>query len=237
MKLHGGYIGVESEGEGKGSSFYIDIPISRKETTDDDVVEAVRTFASTIHHSNTNSSDASHSTKSVAVSLRGSTGASSRSSVSSRGSLIRKKVRVGIQPVPEFYSEQNDVYAKYYSKKILIVDDSSTNRKLVNRLLADKIGLRDEAIDGIDAVAKCKHSIDSGNAYDIVMMDYSMPNMDGPTATREIRSLGFRGVIVGVTGMSHDSDVQTFINAGADRVMIKPLDAEEFWDAVCGRLI
>ena len=51
-----------------------------------------------------------------------------------------------------------------------------------------------------------------------------MPNMDGPTATEAIRSLGYRGRIVGVTGNAMQHDIDHFLRKGADRVMVKPVD-------------
>jgi hypothetical protein len=44
--------------------------------------------------------------------------------------------------------------------------------------------------------------------------------------------MGFTGVIVGVTGNAHESDVAEFMRAGTNRVMVKPLDADEFWTTV-----
>jgi len=67
--------------------------------------------------------------------------------------------------------------------------------------------------------------------YDVILMDYQMPNMDGPTAIRAIRSLGYKGVIFGVTGNVMALDQQEMIAAGADDVLPKPFDIDKFWDA------
>ena len=124
--------------------------------------------------------------------------------------------------------------AQFFNKRILIVDDAALNRKLVNRLLRDKIANRDEAVNGRQACEMVAAAHAEGKPYDVIMMDYFMPEMDGPTAVKEMRSRGFVGIIVGVTGNAHASDIATFTLAGANEVMIKPLDADEFWDTVCG---
>jgi CheY-like chemotaxis protein len=66
--------------------------------------------------------------------------------------------------------------------------------------------------------------------YDAVLMDFIMPNMDGPTATRAIRALGYEGLIVGVTGNALDSDIQHFLLSGAVKVLTKPLQLSDFQD-------
>eukprot|EP01037_Dinobryon_pediforme_P031109 gene31109-35462_t len=68
-------------------------------------------------------------------------------------------------------------------------------------------------------------------AYDVILMDYQMPNMDGPTAIRELRRLGFRGLIFGLTGNAIECDKMEMMAAGADKVFIKPFDTGMFWEA------
>ena len=59
-----------------------------------------------------------------------------------------------------------------------------------------------------------------------------MPVMDGNIAAREIRGRGYNGIILGVTGNAVAEDVRNFELAGADMVVIKPLDAKKFEDAL-----
>jgi len=42
--------------------------------------------------------------------------------------------------------------------------------------------------------------------FDVVLMDYQMPNMDGPTAIKAIRQLGYGGIIMGLTGNAMQCD-------------------------------
>jgi CheY-like chemotaxis protein len=67
--------------------------------------------------------------------------------------------------------------------------------------------------------------------YDVILMDFVMPVMDGPTATKAIRALGFTGPIIGLTGNAMDSDLKLFRAQGATDVLTKPMKIEDF-DAV-----
>ena len=62
------------------------------------------------------------------------------------------------------------------------------------------------------------------SSYDLILMDFVMPNMDGPTATKSIRELGYHGSIVGLTGNGLDSDISYFKEHGVEEVFVKPLD-------------
>jgi CheY-like chemotaxis protein len=57
----------------------------------------------------------------------------------------------------------------------------------------------EEAEDGLLAIekVKAKMSVVEKNHYDVILMDYIMPNMDGPTATETIRDLGYTAPIFG----------------------------------------
>jgi DNA-binding response OmpR family regulator len=52
--------------------------------------------------------------------------------------------------------------------------------------------------------------------------------MDGPTAIKIIRSEGFRGLIIGLTGNTAQCDKETMMEAGADDVLFKPFDIDDF---------
>ena len=74
--------------------------------------------------------------------------------------------------------------------KVLLVDDSVFNLIAVEGLF-NQFGLDcDTAVDGTEAVKLIRKQIESDlPVYKLIMMDYSMPQMDGPEATRAIRQL------------------------------------------------
>lgn len=50
-----------------------------------------------------------------------------------------------------------------------------------------------------------------------------MPVMNGPTASKRIRELGYEGMIFGLTGHALSEDIRDYISSGADKVIVKPL--------------
>ena len=133
--------------------------------------------------------------------------------------------------------------------QVLVVDDSDMNRKMVCKVLnATKEFHCEQAVDGsvavemvrrqmqrIAAAAEDDMSIIDGEEegyYDVILMDYQMPEMDGPTAIAEIRQLGYSGVILGLTGNALLSDRDTMLKAGANGVLVKPMNLELFRDTL-----
>ena len=112
------------------------------------------------------------------------------------------------------------------------------SRRMVCKILeATKTIACDQASDGSIAVRMVEEKIaareDSplnSRRYDLILMDYQMPNMDGPTAISMIRNMGFTGIILGLTGNALQDDKDVMIAAGADDVLVKPLSIDAFWE-------
>ena len=106
------------------------------------------------------------------------------------------------------------------SKKVLIVEDYDDTQSFMKFLLESKGFQVVEATDGIEAVEKVKQQ-----SPDLVLMDISLPVVDGLAATRAIREFNNSGKlpIVAVTAFGKSYYNQA-IEAGCDDLINKPLD-------------
>ena len=113
------------------------------------------------------------------------------------------------------------------SIRALVVDDSCLNRKMMRRFLNGRCQTTEEASDGREALTEVRTALLAGRPYDVVLMDYNMPNLNGPEAARQLRSIGYSGLIVGITGMTERGDLDAFHAAGVDFVLTKPVNEDE----------
>ena len=89
--------------------------------------------------------------------------------------------------------------------ELLVIDDSPVNCKMLMKCLKAVGHSCVSGSDGLMAIAMVKERIDfvnggNGRPYDAILMDFMMPNMDGPSATKIIRSMGYTAPILGLTG-------------------------------------
>ena len=112
---------------------------------------------------------------------------------------------------------------------VLIVDDSMMNRKMMHKLMTNLGFVCDEAENGQVCVDKVKISMDHGRPYDLVLLDngelhsfrrcnapfLEMPIMMGRDAVRKLREMGFKNIVLGVTGNVLEDDLKDFRSNGA----------------------
>ncbi|MCL1819316.1 MAG: ATP-binding protein [Oscillospiraceae bacterium] len=111
---------------------------------------------------------------------------------------------------------------------VLIVDDVETNIYVANGLMAP-YGLKiDTADSGFTAINKLK----AGNVYDIVFMDHMMPIMDGIETTKNIREMGYEGIIVALTANAVSGQMEKFLKSGFDDFISKPIDIHQLDNAL-----
>ncbi|XP_038889283.1 two-component response regulator 24-like [Benincasa hispida] len=105
----------------------------------------------------------------------------------------------------------------------LVVDDEAVNRQIHMSLLK-KLNVEAEAAEnGKEAV----EAFQGGASFDLVLMDLEMPAMDGLQATKELRRMGVKSKIIGVTGHGPTSEKKAaFMEAGLDHCFMKPLTIE-----------
>ena len=106
--------------------------------------------------------------------------------------------------------------------KILTVDDAAFMRKVIKDTLS-KAGYTDlhEAVDGADAVEKY-----NSLKPDLVLMDITMPNMDGLEALKAIRASDGSANVVMCSAMGQETMVIDAIRSGAKDFIVKPFKGE-----------
>ncbi len=106
--------------------------------------------------------------------------------------------------------------------KVLLVDDSSTMRRIQKNVLA-KLGLTDviEADDGVSAQIKLENK-----KVDLILLDWNMPNMDGLTFLKYIREIGVTTPVIMVTTQGEKENVLEALQAGANSYVVKPFTPE-----------
>ena len=121
---------------------------------------------------------------------------------------------------------------EYFNPRVLLVDDNAINLKLLV-VFAKRQSLRyTEAVNGLEAFETYKTEALSSSPptrpFDFILMDISMPVMDGLSSTRAIRKFerenGLqRAHIVALTGLASEKDQTDAQEAGVDMYLVKPV--------------
>lgn len=113
--------------------------------------------------------------------------------------------------------------------RILLADDHVTVRQGLKLLIESQGDMRvvSEASDGREAIEKAR-----AVRPDVVVMDISMPGMNGLVATRTLKELHPESVIVILTRHGDDAYLQELLRAGADGYVLKQSAASELLQAI-----
>ena len=117
------------------------------------------------------------------------------------------------------------------NKHCLIVDDSDVIRRVTNQMLT-ALGLQaTEAVNGEDALERCRQTMP-----DAIVLDWIMPVLSGLDCLQLLRRMpgGRRPAIIYCTTVNDPAEVARALAAGADDVIVKPYDREALRQKLVG---
>ncbi|MBQ9048784.1 MAG: response regulator transcription factor [Solobacterium sp.] len=106
--------------------------------------------------------------------------------------------------------------------KILIVDDEDRIREMIRKYAVYEGFTAEEAHDGLEAVELCRQK-----NYDLVVMDIMMPNLDGFSAVKEIRSFRPDLPFIMLSALGEEYDKVHGFDLGVDDYVVKPFSSKE----------
>ncbi|RDH81138.1 MAG: hypothetical protein DIZ80_13560 [endosymbiont of Galathealinum brachiosum] len=118
----------------------------------------------------------------------------------------------------------NDLYK---GLRVLVADDNAINRKLICTLLNQQHVIVEEAGDG-----KIALNLAQNNKYDLILMDIRMPELNGIEVTRTLRANNpdNKTPIIALTAHALPNEQQSFIEAGMDACITKPILEYQLFD-------
>eukprot|EP00602_Paraphysomonas_sp_CaronLab_P010702 CAMPEP_0185039028 /NCGR_PEP_ID=MMETSP1103-20130426/35435_1 /TAXON_ID=36769 /ORGANISM="Paraphysomonas bandaiensis, Strain Caron Lab Isolate" /LENGTH=751 /DNA_ID=CAMNT_0027577757 /DNA_START=760 /DNA_END=3015 /DNA_ORIENTATION=- len=152
-------------------------------------------------------------------------------------------------------------------RRVLVVDDTASNRKILRRLLGSRSACSIvEAVSGTEAISIVRNVLrirresltsqettysftrprdntyvsssgsDEYELFDMVILDYEMQDLNGPSTAQKMRNEGYTNIIIGVTGYTDEEKHKRFLDMGADAVLVKPLNLKDF-DSIVTKLL
>ncbi|MFM5747707.1 response regulator [Aeromonas caviae] len=121
-------------------------------------------------------------------------------------------------------------------RRMLVADDSASARTIMAALLRSMSFVVDTAESGQQALQMIAGAEQEGQPYEVVLLDWHMPGLDGIETGRRLiaRGMGPRPYRVMVTGYGREEVFRQADAAGFDRVLVKPVCASVLFDTVIG---
>lgn len=120
------------------------------------------------------------------------------------------------------------VYKDYSGVNVLIVDDNKLNVKVASKIMNSYNFNIDAVYSGLECLDKVKEK-----EYDLIFMDYMMPNMDGIETFNKLKEIkDFNVPVIALTADAVVGAKDKFINAGFQDYVAKPIDKKNLDDAI-----
>ena len=228
VEQHGGKMTVTSEGLGKGATFTVELPLFRRPQEDVESSDYYSVRSDNVSINSTPYAAGSAVPPGYFPLLPTSLDRfpppppPSPSAVPASADFSAETVSIDVSVAGAGADVQKAI------RRILVVDDAASNRKMLIRLLTAKGYVCEQAEDGQQGVEAYQSMCVRGEPPLAIVMDFEMPVMNGPIATRKLREMGCAIRIIGVTGNMLPEDVAHFKQQGADEVLGKPLNLQLF---------
>lgn len=116
--------------------------------------------------------------------------------------------------------------------RLLLVDDVPDTRQLMAILLSKAGAQVLTANDGRAACEAALAAMQSGDSFDLILMDMEMPVLNGYDACQELRAAGYRGPIVAVTAHDGPEHRNRCLAVGCDDCLFKPFSSPQMLELV-----
>ncbi|MHB8383827.1 MAG: hybrid sensor histidine kinase/response regulator [Candidatus Binataceae bacterium] len=151
-----------------------------------------------------------------------------------KGSIFHFTARFEVEGAERAHSESAETLPSLEGIHALVVDDTAVNRLILNRMLSAKGAQVTEADSGAEALSKIELAVATGTAYQLILVDQRMPNMDGLQMLRRLRETAALrpSVIMMVTSDSCGSRIRCAGELGIDQFIQKPIRSSDLYDAI-----
>lgn len=106
--------------------------------------------------------------------------------------------------------------------RALVLDDDPQTLRFLSRVLSEEGFVIDECSRGVDAMSRATRG-----GYDLVILDWTVPDTDGLSVCREIRRAGVTAPVLMLSARREIPERVLGLSAGADDYMVKPFEVDE----------